>query len=261
MSHVLFNDDVHKCIAFTDLVSGEGIQANQFLIVHHGEGMLLDPGGNLTYKELLAGMAEYFLPSHLDYVFASHEDPDIVASANGWLLITDAKILIAQEWVRFLPHFCSKGATDGRLVAIPPEGMWIELGGAPLLILPAHYLHAVGNFQVYDPQSKILFSGDVGANLVSGVAAATSIDNPDAFANHRERAGMEAFHRRYMGGKKVCALWAEMIRGLDVEWIVPQHGASFRGRDTVAAFLDWFSQLECGPDLMLAEHYQIPQKP
>lgn len=258
MSHLLYNDGVHKCVAFTDLVTGEGIQANQFLIVHQGEGMLLDPGGNLTYKDLLAGMAEYFLPAHLDYVFASHEDPDIVASANGWLLITDAKILIAQEWVRFLPHFCSRGATEGRLIAIPPEGMWVELGGAPLALIPAHYLHSVGNFHVYDPQSKILFTGDVGANLVSGAEAAQAIDSPAAFAEHRERAGMEGFHRRYMGGNKACRLWAEMIRSLDVEWIVPQHGASFRGKDTVAAFLDWFAALDCGLDLLTPQDYQIP---
>ena len=49
MAQVLYNDGNHKCIAFTDLVQGEGIQANQFAIIHDGDGMLLDPGGNLTY--------------------------------------------------------------------------------------------------------------------------------------------------------------------------------------------------------------------
>ncbi|MBQ9619137.1 MAG: FprA family A-type flavoprotein, partial [Neisseriaceae bacterium] len=106
MATVLYDDGVHKCIAFTELVQGEGVQANQFAIAHNGEGMLLDPGGNLTYKHLLAEMADYFLPSHLRYVFASHQDPDIVASVNGWLLITDASIVVASEWERFIPHFC-----------------------------------------------------------------------------------------------------------------------------------------------------------
>ena len=48
MPQLLYDDGTHKCIAFTDLVEGEGIQANQFLIVNNGEGMLLDPGGNLS---------------------------------------------------------------------------------------------------------------------------------------------------------------------------------------------------------------------
>lgn len=252
MATILYNDGNHKCVAFTDLVQGEGIQANQFLIVHNGEGILLDPGGNLTYKDLLAGMAGFFLPSHLDYVFASHQDPDIVASANGWLLITDAKILIASEWTRFLPHFCSKGMTAGRIIPIPPRGMEVELGGQPLRIIPAHYLHNIGVFQVYDPVSRILFSGDVGANLVSGDEAGHVVED---FDRHLEAASMAAFHRHYMCGNKACRLWARMVRGLDVEWIVPQHGASFKGREMVNRFLDWFENLECGLDVLSEADY------
>jgi len=37
--------------------------------------------------------------------------------------------------------------------------------GTSLVTLPAHFLHAEGNFQSYNPISKILFSGDMGANL------------------------------------------------------------------------------------------------
>ena len=36
MSQLLYDNGTHKCIAFTDLVEGEGIQANQFLIVNNG---------------------------------------------------------------------------------------------------------------------------------------------------------------------------------------------------------------------------------
>ena len=50
------------------------------------------------------------------------------------------------------------------LHAIPDEGRIIELGGAKLYYLPAHFLHSEGNFQLYDPTSKILYSGDLGAS-------------------------------------------------------------------------------------------------
>lgn len=247
MATVLYDDGVHKCIAFTELVQGEGVQANQFAIAHNGEGMLLDPGGNLTYKHLLAEMADYFLPSHLRYVFASHQDPDIVASVNGWLLITDASIVVASEWERFIPHFCLKGATVGRMLPIPYEGMNISLGGSPLKLVPAHYLHTIGNFQVYDPVSKILFSGDVGASLVSGEEAAGVWED---FNDFLTRGSGDGFHRHYMSGNKACRLWVDAVRRLDVEWIVPQHGASFKGKVMVNRFLDWFENLECGLDLL-----------
>ena len=34
-----------------------------------------------------------------------------------------------------------------------------------LRFVPAHYLHSSGNFNVYDPQARVLFSGDIGAAL------------------------------------------------------------------------------------------------
>lgn len=253
MAVELFNDGNHKCVVFNDLVRGEGIQCNQFVIVDKGEGMLLDPGGNLTYKDLIAEMSKFFLPAHTRYVFASHQDPDIVASANGWLLITDAKILISQDWTRFIPHFCSRGMTVGRLIPIPHGGMSVELGNSELKILPAHYLHTVGNHHIYDPLSKILFSGDVGASLVDASAAGRPVADFDAHLPH-----MAGFHAHYMGNNKVCRLWVNMIRQLDVEWMVPQHGASFKGKAMVNRFLDWFETLECGTDLVSQADYSIP---
>lgn len=254
MATVLYDDGNHKCIAFTDLVEGEGVQANQFAIIDAGEGVLLDPGGNLTYKNLLAEMAGYFLPSHTRYVFASHQDPDIVASINGWLLITDANVLIAQEWERFLPHFCSKGMTKGRLVPIPPKGMDVTLGGCELQIVPAHFLHTVGNFQIYDPISKILFSGDVGASLVSGEEAAGYVVDFDA---HLIQGSVAGFHKRYMSAQKACQYWVRMVRQLDIECIVPQHGARYQGKEMVNKFLDWFEYLECGVDLITQEDFPV----
>jgi len=254
MALELFNNGKHKCVVFTDLVQGEGVQANQFLIVDEGVGMLLDPGGNLTYKNLLAEMANHFLPAKTQYIFASHQDPDIIASANGWLLITNAKILIAQEWARFLPHFCSKGVTTGRIVIIPPHGMNVILGNSNLKIIPAHFLHTVGFFQIYDPISKILFSGDVGASLVED-ASLTVQD----FDQHLINGHMENFHRRYMCNNKACRLWVQMVRQLDIEWIVPQHGMSFKGKLMIQRFLEWLENLVCGTDLLSAADYQIPE--
>ncbi len=254
MSVVLYDDGNHKCVAFTDLVTGEGVQANQFAIANGGVGMLLDPGGNLTYKHLLAEMSDYFLPSRLKYIFASHPDPDIIASVNGWLLITDADILVAQEWERFIPHFCLKGATVGRLDTIPPEGMIVKLQDAELMLIPAHFLHCVGNFHVYDPISKILFSGDVGASLVDAETAAGWVED---FDDHLISGSMQGFHQRYMGGNIACRYWVNMIRQLDVEWIVPQHGASFKGKEMVNRFLDWFETLECGVDLLSQDDFVL----
>jgi len=111
----------------------------------------------------------------------------------------------------------------------------------------------VGNFQFYDPISKILFSGDMGASMVED--AAKSIEN---FAEHIPN--MKGFHQRYMCSNRVIRLWVNMVRQMDVEMIVPQHGTAFVGKAQVHAFLDWIEDLPCGIDLMDQTNFAYPVK-
>jgi len=261
MTITLYDHGDHKCIAFEDLVTsaestagaddGETIQSNQFLIVDGGQAALIDPGGNLTYHRLFAEIFRHIHVKHLDYVIASHQDPDVVASINKWLVGTDCMVVVPAIWARFVPHFCSPGATRGRLIGIPDEGMNIRLGNATLKAIPAHFLHSEGNFHFYDPVSRILFSGDVGASSVGAQDSAKPVTD---VGQHIPK--MQGFHRRYMNSNKVCRLWANMVRRLDVEWIVPQHGPSFKGKKAVREFLEWIENLQCGVDLMTQQNYQ-----
>ena len=66
------------------------------------------------------------------------------------------------------------------------------------------------------------------------------------------------FHRRYMISNKICRFWVNMVRQLDVEMIVPQHGARFEGKAMVNRFLAWIETLPCGIDLMTQDHYRVP---
>ena len=48
MAIELYNDGNHICLAFSDLVAGDGVQANQFLIIDGKHEAILDPGGDDT---------------------------------------------------------------------------------------------------------------------------------------------------------------------------------------------------------------------
>lgn len=258
MAIELFNNGQHLCLMFSDLVEeddGESVQSNQFLIVQDGNGILLDPGGVLTYNELFMAMSKFFPPKQLKYVFASHADPDIIASLPRWLSGSETRLLISRIWSRFVPHFCPQGKTGGRIIPIPDEGTLLPFGSTNFQILPAHFLHSEGNLQFYDPVSRILFSGDMGASMLPAQLVTTPVED---FERHIPY--MRGFHQRYMVANKVCRHWADMVRELDPEWIVPQHGAPFKGRAMVTQFLDWISQLPCGVDLMTRDHYRAPQR-
>jgi flavorubredoxin len=52
-----------------------------------------------------------------------------------------------------------------------------------------------------------------------------------------------------------------MIRELDLDWIVPQHGKSFKGKEVINELLDWLEGFECGIDIMTQENYVLPKRP
>ena len=256
MAVELFNDGKHIVHAFYDLVDEKGtgaVQCNQFLVVDNGHGALIDPGGTMTYTGLLMDMQKYFSSKDLDYIFASHPDPDIIASVNKWFVASHCKVMISSLWTRFVPHFTTGRDITERIVGIPDQGMQIPLGNCRIAALPAHFMHAEGNFQFYDPVAKILFSGDLGTSLVSSEKASEPVTDFDSHVQF-----MEGFHRRYIVSGKVCKYWANMVRQLDIEQIVPQHGNRFVGKAAVTSFIDWMERLECGVDLMTQSSYTIP---
>ena len=254
MAIELFNQKGHVCLMFSHLSDegGEAVQANQFLIVHNDHGCVIDPGGNMAFNELLLTIGRYFPPQKLDKILASHADPDIIASLDRWMTSTQAQLYISKLWERFAPHFCKPGKTQGRIVGIPDAGMRIPVGATELVALPAHFMHSEGNFQFWDPVSRILFTGDLGVSLMTSADAGKRITS---LAAHIPR--MEGFHRRYMVSGKVLKLWANMVRDLPIDMIVPQHGAPLAGA-AVWEFIEWVQPLSCGIDHLGQGHYVVP---
>ena len=247
---ILYDDGVHKNVLLEDFDAGEiAVQANQHLIIHAGEAMLLDPGGHKVYSKVLSETFAILAGRKLRYIFLSHQDPDVVAAINGWLMTTDADAYISSLWIRFVPHFGHDHVVADRLRPIPDEGMIFNLGGAGLIALPAHFLHSEGNFQIYDPIAKILYTGDLGASIGAKYAQVQDFDAHIPY--------IEGFHRRYMTSRSVMKAWADMVRPLDIDIIAPQHGAFYVGKEMVHRFIDWCANLECGVDL-ITPMFKVP---
>ncbi len=247
---VLYDERGHRNVLLEDFgLGGLAVQANQHIIAHGGAGMILDPGGHKVYGRVLAETYSVLGSAKLAYIFLSHQDPDVVAALNGWLMTTEAEAYVSKLWLRFVPHFGVDEFVADRLKPIPDEGMVFDLNGARLVALPAHFLHSEGNFQLYDSVSRILYSGDLGASLGANYVEVKDFDAHLAY--------MVGFHRRYMTSNRVMKAWADMVRPLDIEIIAPQHGAYFKGKEMVRRFIDWCAELQCGVDL-ITPLYRIP---
>ena len=249
---ILFETENHINVLFEESEEGSlSVQSNQHLIVHGGEAILLDPGGHKVFTKVMANTMDILhRKAELKYIFLSHADPDIVAAINGWLMTTDADAICSDVWLRFIPHFGVDELVADRLLGLPDKGGFLELENCPLMVLPAHYLHACGNFQLYDPVSKILYTGDLAASIGMPYMEVTDFDAHLPY--------MEGFHKRYMGSTKALKAWVKMVRQLEIHMIAPQHGAYFKGPEMVERFLNWADNLECGIDVM--GDFELPRR-
>jgi flavorubredoxin len=241
----LFEADGRRYILLNESEPNEedGVRSNQYLVMHKSDGVLLDPGGFGVMPRVLAEMLRYVSPHQVRAIILSHQDPDIVGGLSTWLELCDVPVYVSRIWLRFLPHYGLKNMA--RFIGVPDEGMECEPApGFRLKIVPAHFLHSEGHINVYDPQSKILFTGDIGAAMMPMDKDEAFVDD---FAAHMPY--IESFHRRYMCSNKAVRYWLETIAGLDIDMLAPQHGPIYRGQ-AVQEFLAWFGDLQCGIDLM-----------
>lgn len=213
------------------------IDTNQFLITSGEQSILLDPGGIELFAPMLAATLKYVPIENITHLFASHQDPDIISSLGLWdQVLPNAKLHCPWLWEGFVRHF---GMNNIEYAPIRDQGETIRVGNIDLQLIPAHYLHSSGNFNVYDPVAKILFSGDIGAALEPPEA-------PFEIENFNDQIDkMQLFHQRWMPSNRAKQDWIRRVRKLDIEMMVPQHGRIFRG-ENVGKFLDWFEALEVG---------------
>ena len=226
---VMLGRDEHKADKIID--------SNQYMVRTANRCLLLDPGGIEIFASMLAEALNYAPIGQITDLFASHQDPDIISSLGLWdQTLINARLHAPAMWEGFIRHF---GCTSIEYVPIPDTGGTIRLESVELQLIPAHYLHSSGNFHVYDPQAKILMSGDVGAAL-EAPGAPMFVDKFDA---HTEK--MRYFHQRWMPSNRAKSDWIERVRNLDIDIMAPQHGRMFKG-DDVKRFLDWFDALQVG---------------
>lgn len=213
------------------------IDTNQYMVVDGDRAFLMDPGGIEVFAPMLGAVLNHVNVKHITDLFASHQDPDIISSLGLWdQALPHARLHAPWIWEGFIRHF---GMNNIEYVGIADEGKVIQLNTVELTLIPAHYLHASGNFNVYDANAKILMSGDIGAALESD-GSPIFVDN---FSEHVKK--MKLFHQRWMPSNRAKNNWIKRIRKLDIEFMAPQHGRIFKG-DDVKRFLDWFEALEVG---------------
>jgi flavorubredoxin len=234
----IYNEE-HQWIVFgrDPLKTDKIIDTNQCMVMSGGKALLIDPGGIELFSSMLASVLKFVSLEQITDLFASHQDPDIISSLGLWdQVLKGATLHSPWIWEGFIRHF---GMNQITYAPIPDKGGMLRLGGLDLELIPAHYLHSSGNFNLYDAQARILFSGDIGASLEANDVPMYISD----FDDHIQH--IELFHRRWMPSNRVKNQWIKRVRALEIDIMIPQHGRIYRG-EQVQRFLDWFEALEVG---------------
>lgn len=219
------------------------IDTNEYLIRCRDESMLLDPGGTEIFPDVVSAVSRILPIEQVKHFLCSHQDPDIFSSLPLWMgLCPQAKIYLSWVWAGFVAHYGHEYV--GQFVKVADKGQRITVDRKEFILVPAHYLHSSGNLHLYDPELKVLFSGDVGAALLPPGEESLFVKDFQAHTAH-----MEAFHRRWMPSERARDHWLARVRELDIKYMCPQHGSIFQGPD-VPRFLDWFGSLQLGSALL-----------
>ncbi len=241
-SEVVFRDGLRSWTVFGQ-DSGKPpdlVDTNQVVVRAGNEAVLIDPGGVEIFPAVFDAVEREVPLADIRHVILTHEDPDAGSSLPLWreVCVDELKVHVPWLWLGYVTHY----DREADFVAVPDEGMEIRFGdNGRLHLIPAHYLHSPGNFSVFDPVAKVLFSGDIGGALVPP-------DDRDGFVVRdfdRHVQYLTGFHQRWMGSPAARDDWIRRVREAAPEIIVPQRGLVFTGED-VDRFLNWFETLEIG---------------
>lgn len=213
-------------------------RANEF-------NLLIDPGSSSDFAMVHSKVAAVIGGiDRLSALFINHQDPDVGSSASliSARYAPKAAVVCSEDTWRLIVHTNLPRqrfiATDRFLPGLPLPT------GHKVIPVPSPFCHFRGAVMLYDPQTRVLFTGDLFGGLTDASA-------DGLWADESDWPGVRAFHQLYMPTNAALARAVAAIRALQpaVEIIAPQHGRLLRG-EVLQTFLKRMERLQVGLDII-----------
>lgn len=221
------------------------LECNAYLLVFRRgtkqTTVLVDPGPPEDF-EIVTRKVEAVIGSldRVDHIFLNHHDPDVAGNAAAIQRRSrNSQLLCSEDTFRHVRYF---GLDRKRFMAVEsfPGGQCTLPTGHTITFVPTPFCHNRGAVMLFDPASRVLFSGDLYGGARAPVLVASELGWP----------GIEMFHQIYMPSRRALELAAGRVQRLlpSPQMIAPQHGAMIMGND-VARFVERVGRLDVGLDL------------
>ena len=211
---------------------------------------LVDPGSPEDLEKISARISKLTGTLSRVHIYSlSQPDPDVCMNA---IYVSQANpkavCLTSEENWQLINHY-GLNAKSVKFIQSFKNGQVKLSTGQMLQFIPAPFCHHKGAFLTYDPQTRVLFSGD----LFSGLGDAERLN--EVYAEEQDWRGIRAFHQMYMPSNKALRHAVEHIRALKPAplLIAPQHGLLWCG-DVLERFLERIYHLHVGTDLLNMEY-------
>ncbi len=243
------------------------LQCNTYLFQLGGNGpgslaWCVDPGSQLDFSVVRQNLVHHLgAIERLQFFTLNHQDPDVVGNlAPLSEENTSLSGLVSEDAWRLARHL---GARPRQLhFAHRFQGEDIRLpGGHTIRTVPTPFCHFRGALAFYEPESRILFTGDLFGGL-------NDPGRLQLWGEEEDWPGIAIFHQIYMPNREAVAFAIRQIRALSppVEIIAPQHGFALRG-DFMHSVMDRLEKLPVGMDRLprelddafLAQYQQVFQ--
>ena len=228
------------------------LQCNTYLRSFEGGGETLhwcvDPGSQIDYpvvrEQLLGHIGEM---AALRMFSLNHQDPDVVGNLI-YLTQENARLtgVVTDDTWRLVRHLNVRPKQI--FLSSKAEQNVVKLSvGRKVQFVPTPFCHFRGAMAIFDPETRILFSGDLFGGL----------NQPGRVQLYGEEAdwpGIAQFHRIYMPCTSALDYAIRQIRALKpaVKIIAPQHGFVLTG-PFMEAVLDRLQTLPVGMDSLVGE--------
>lgn len=228
---------------------GNTLYSNPYLRTFKGQGtefnVIIDPGSSSDFSVVQAKSSRIIGSlERLSAVFINHQDPDVGSSAGVLLgrYSPEAYVLCAEDTWRLIQYF---NLPKERFVPAEkyPEGFSLPTGHS-LRPIASPFCHFVGATMLFDPRTRVLYTGDLfGAIVAKGAKG--------IFADESDWVGMRAFHQIYMPMRQAIAQTIATIRAIPegVEIIAPHHGRLIKG-PWIKEFMTRLESLPVGLDIL-----------
>jgi flavorubredoxin len=236
---ILFQDEDHA-IYWLGIPEDTAFRCNAYLITDKEDALIVDPGGRQSFDFVKKRVSQVLPPENIGGMILCHQDPDVAASMDNWLEVNPAlKVITSQRTNVLLPNY---GNSNYSFISITDEPLYYFRSGRILRFIESPFLHFPGAFTTYDEFSRYLFSGDIWAAI--DMEWQLVVEN---FSRHVLKLNL--FHLDYMAGNIAARGFADRIRNLAMDAILPQHGSVIPGKFVPDA-LNYLSNLKCGVDLI-----------